>query len=110
MSGDDERVVEYDKLVRDDIPEVVRENDEVPETHVADDAEYARRLREKLVEEAEEFAESGDREELADVVAVVDAVCEHEGVDWEELERRADEKASERGGFGERVVLERVRK
>ncbi|SDM52075.1 Predicted house-cleaning noncanonical NTP pyrophosphatase, all-alpha NTP-PPase (MazG) superfamily [Halogranum gelatinilyticum] len=108
MSGGDERVVEYDKLVRDDIPEIIRADGEKPETHVADDTEYARRLREKLVEEAEEFAESGEIEELADVVAVVDAIGENRGVGWEELERRADEKASERGGFAEGIVLERV--
>ena len=101
---------EYDKLVRDRIPEIIRDSGERPETHVADDAEYARRLREKLVEEAEEFAESGAIEELADVLAVVDAVCEHEGVGWEELERRADEKERERGGFEDRIILDRVRK
>lgn len=100
--------VEYDTLVRDRIPEIIRANDEMPETHVAADAEYGRRLREKLVEEAHEFAESGAVEELADVLAVVDAVCQHEDVTRDELERRVDEKEAERGGFGARIVLECV--
>ncbi|EMA00464.1 nucleoside triphosphate pyrophosphohydrolase [Haloferax denitrificans] len=99
---------EYDKLVRDDIPRIVRESGETPVVHVADDEEFDRRLREKLVEEAEEFAESGRVEELADVYAVVDAVLARRDEDWETVETAAREKAAERGGFEDGVVLERV--
>ncbi|SEK46044.1 nucleoside triphosphate pyrophosphohydrolase [Haloferax larsenii] len=99
---------EYDKLVRDDIPEVIRESGETPITHVADGDEFDRRLREKLVEEADEFAEDGRLEELADVVAVVDAVLDRRGEDWETIEALAGEKAENRGGFEDGVVLERV--
>jgi predicted house-cleaning noncanonical NTP pyrophosphatase (MazG superfamily)/NTP pyrophosphatase (non-canonical NTP hydrolase) len=55
----------------------VEANDQTPITHEADDEEYETLLGEKLVEEAREFRESGDAEELADVLAVVDAVREH---------------------------------
>ncbi|MCO8265958.1 nucleoside triphosphate pyrophosphohydrolase [Haloferax sp. AB510] len=99
---------EYDKLVRDDIPRIVRESGETPVVHVADDEEFDRRLREKLVEEAEEFAESGRVEELADVYAVVDAVLARRDEDWETVQTAAREKAAERGGFEDGVVLERV--
>ncbi|RDZ54831.1 hypothetical protein C5C07_04740 [Haloferax sp. Atlit-4N] len=99
---------EYDKLVRDDIPRIIRESGETPVVHVADDEEFDRRLREKLVEEAEEFAESGRPEELADVYAVVDAVLDRCDEDWEWVETVAREKAAERGGFEDGVVLERV--
>lgn len=99
---------EYDKLVRDRIPELVEESGETPETHVADDAEYERRLREKLVEEATEFGEDGDIEELADVAEVVRAIREFRGVDRDELVDLRDEKAAERGGFEDRIVLDAV--
>lgn len=105
----DPSVETYDKLVRDRIPEIVREDDGVPETHVADDVEYRRRLAEKLVEESVEFAESGDVAELADVFAVVSALCEELDIDRTQLERIERRKADERGGFAERIVLERVR-
>lgn len=101
-------MTEYHKLVRDDIPEVVRENGETPVTHVAEDAEYRMRLREKLCEEAEEFRESGDSEELADVLEVLAAIRDAEGVAQAELDRLREEKAEERGRFSEGVVLERV--
>lgn len=98
----------YDKLVRDRIPELIEADGENPITHRADDAEYDRRLREKVVEEAGEFAESGDPEELADVLAVVEAIRAFEGIDPERLADLRHEKRERRGGFGDRIVLERV--
>lgn len=99
---------EYDKLVRDGIPEIIREIGERPVVHVADDAEYADRLADKLDEETAEFRESGELEELADVLEVVRAICRHRGVEFEQVQQLREEKASERGEFGDRVVLEAV--
>ncbi|WP_224337353.1 nucleoside triphosphate pyrophosphohydrolase [Haloprofundus halobius] len=118
---------EYDKLVRDDIPGIIRDSGKRPVTHVADDEEYRKRLAEKLVEEAEEFRESearsvseessgersdprdsGGPEELADVLEVVDAIREELDVAADELERMRREKREARGGFAKGVVLERV--
>lgn len=101
-------MTQFDKLVRDRIPDVVRENGERPVTHVAEGPEYRMRLREKLCEEAEEFRETGDPEELADVLEVLAAIRDAEGVGQAELERLREEKAQERGRFDDRVVLERV--
>lgn len=101
-------MTEYHKLVRDRVPEIIHENGETPETHVAEDAEYRMRLREKLCEEAEEFRESGDTEELADVLDVVEAIRAAEDIDREELANLRKSKTNERGGFGDGIVLERV--
>ncbi|WP_410765306.1 hypothetical protein [Haloferax sp. DFSO60] len=99
---------EYDKLVRDEIPHIIRESGESPRTHVAEGEELDRRLAEKVVEEAREFEASHRIEELADIVAVIDAVLVREEVDWETLRELVSEKAAERGGFEDGVVLERV--
>lgn len=99
---------EYDKLVRDDIPEVIEGNGKTPVTHVADDAEYERRLLDKLDEEVEEYRKDGTVEELADVLEVVHAIGKHHGISREELDQRRESKADERGRFDERIVLERV--
>ena len=101
-------VTEYDKLVRDRIPAVIRENDETPVTHVAESEEYRRRLREKLCEEAAEFRESDEPSELADVLEVIAAIRDAENIDADELERLREEKAEKRGRFEEGIVLERV--
>ncbi|WP_257299430.1 nucleoside triphosphate pyrophosphohydrolase [Haloarchaeobius sp. FL176] len=99
---------EYDKLVRDRIPEVVRENDETPVTHTVDGEAYRERLREKLVEEATEFRDDPTVEELGDVLDVVAAIREAEPVDEGDLQRKRRAKAAQRGGFEDGVVLDRV--
>ncbi|MFC7204244.1 hypothetical protein ACFQJC_12020 [Haloferax namakaokahaiae] len=105
---------EYDKLVRDDIPRIIRKSGETPVTHVADGEEFDRRLAAKLVEEAREFEEAREvdendqLEELADVVAVIDAILARNEEDWETLRRLVSEKESERGGFEDAIVLECV--
>ena len=99
---------EYDKLVRDRIPEVVREDGETPVVHEVDGEAYRDRLAAKLVEEAEEYAESRNVEELADVLEVVDALENALDIEDGELVQRQAEKASKRGRFEDGVVLERV--
>ncbi|MFC7074807.1 hypothetical protein ACFQJ7_15925 [Halovenus rubra] len=101
---------EYDKLVRDKIPEIIEANDEDPTTYVADGEEYATRLGEKLTEEVTEYQKSGDIEELADILEVVHAIRENSGVSVDELQEIRDEKAEQRGRFEDGIVLERVNK
>jgi predicted house-cleaning noncanonical NTP pyrophosphatase (MazG superfamily) len=98
----------HDKLVRDRIPEIIERNGETAVTHVADDDEYQRRLCEKLDEETEEFRASGDLDELADVMEVVLAICAARDIDPDTLRQRRQAKANARGGFADRIVLERV--
>lgn len=99
---------EYDKLVRDRIPQVVREDGETPIVHEAEGEEYRDRLASKLLEEAEEYAESRRVEELADVLEVLDAIQAARALEDGELSRLRVEKAEERGRFDKGIVLERV--
>jgi predicted house-cleaning noncanonical NTP pyrophosphatase (MazG superfamily) len=99
---------EYDKLVRDRIPDVVRENDETPVAHTVEGEAYRERLRAKLVEEATEFRDDPTVEELGDVLDVVAAIREAEPIDEHELQLKRRAKQEERGGFEDGVVLDRV--
>ncbi|WP_415382757.1 hypothetical protein [Halosimplex sp. TS25] len=101
---------EYDKLVRDDIPRIIRENGDEPVTHEASGEEYRERLHEKLDEEVAEFHDDPSAGELADVLTVLDALGECHGLEAEEVERVRREKADERGAFDDGVVLEAVRR
>lgn len=96
----------YDKLVRDEIPAVIRADGTEPVTERVDGAAYERRLAEKLREETAEFCEARDPKELADVLAVVDTLVEQVG--RETVERLREQKAAERGRFDDGVVLLRV--
>ncbi|MEU9706781.1 nucleoside triphosphate pyrophosphohydrolase [Streptomyces sp. NPDC047981] len=101
------RKSEYGKLVRDSIPQIIREGGAEPVTYVAGPEEYRNRLRDKLGEEVAEFLEADDAsapEELADVLEVVHALAADLGVDAGQLEKIREVKASERGGFADRIV------
>ena len=99
---------EYDKLVRDDIPEIIEADGETPVTHVVDGEAYEERLFDKLDEEAAELREEPGADELADVFEVLDALRTQLDIDEEELERVRERKAGGRGRFDDGIVLERV--
>ncbi|MGW8356517.1 pyrophosphohydrolase domain-containing protein [Streptomyces wedmorensis] len=95
------------KLVRDRIPEIIRENGAVPVTYIADPEEYRRRLELKLVEEVDEFLGADDeakQAEAADILEVLLALVAEIGLDPDQLEKIRCAKADERGGFANRVV------
>lgn len=98
--------MKYNKLVRDKIPEIIRQQGRSPAIHIADEEEYWQKLKEKLVEEAKEFLESGSKEELADIFDVIDAICLYKGFDKDELVRIQEAKAIERGKFTNKIILD----
>ena len=98
--------MKYNKLVRDKIPEIIRKKGETAVTHIADEAEYWAKLKEKIAEEVKEFQEAESAEELADVLEVIDAIVEFKKMDMNEIVRIQREKAEKRGGFKERIILE----
>lgn len=95
----------YNKLVRDRIPEIIENSGEKAIVRILDDAEYKRRLEDKLDEEIAEYHESKELEELADILEVVYALCEAQGDSIEELMRRYYQKHEERGGFSKKIFL-----
>lgn len=63
------------KLVRDRIPELMRQQGGDPQVRILhDDKEYMQALRDKLLEEVAEFKENPSIEELVDVMEVVEAL------------------------------------
>ncbi len=97
----------YGKLVRDRIPQIIRDAGAEPMTYTADLLEYRRRLREKLGEEVSEFLTAEDAEaaeELADVLEVVRALAADLGVGPAQLEKIRQAKHDDRGGFTDRTV------
>ena len=93
--------MEFNKLVRDKIPQMIEAQGEKPVTRTLGDGEYHAALEQKLLEEAGEYRESRELAELADILEVVFALCEADG---HTLEARR-EKREIRGGFAERVFL-----
>ncbi len=104
----------YNKLVRDKIPEIIKNNGEKPITRILEDEEYNKELEKKLVEECNEVInamESEERaEELADCLEVITALAKQEGKTLEDIINLATKKNIKRGGFDNRIFLETVEK
>jgi predicted house-cleaning noncanonical NTP pyrophosphatase (MazG superfamily) len=96
------------KLVRDLVPEVIRESGAEPVTWPADESEYVPALRRKLVEEAAEAAAAVGRDalcaELADVVETVRALAEAADLTYADVDNRRIAKLAARGGFTGRTM------
>lgn len=103
-------VVVHRKLVRDRIPDIIRESGSDPVCRILSKEELREELKNKLCEEAEEFRRSGEKEELADVLEVLRAIMAEMNLTFDELERIRAEKYQERGGFADGVWLEKVLK
>ena len=96
------------KLVRDRIPEIIREAGGDPVTVVLSPEEYPSALMAKLTEEVDELlGAQGDHvaEELADVLEVLTAIAALNGMDWRSVDELRVDKRAARGGFEGRVWL-----
>ncbi|MFN8031882.1 MAG: nucleoside triphosphate pyrophosphohydrolase [Mycobacterium sp.] len=98
------------KLVRDLIPDIIRESGRRAEVHYLAGEELVRALGTKLCEEAQEAADVvDDREklvgELADLTEVMSALMKLRGIDDSEVVQAAKLKATQRGRFESGVWL-----
>lgn len=102
------KVKKYDKLIRDNIPEIIKNSGKKVITKRLSDEEYIEALNSKLVEELQEYLESSSVEELADLVEVVYGILDCKGVSIDEFENVRKNKNRERGAFRERLLLVEV--
>ena len=98
--------MKYDKLIRDNVPEIIKAKGGNPVTRIAADAEYWEKLTDKLREEVAEFLHDDKVEELADILEVVEAICAYKNVAFAEVMAMKEKKATERGTFSKRLILE----
>ncbi len=95
--------MEYNKLVRDKIPEILDKKNLFYEKKIASNEEYKKELVKKLLEEANEFFETPTGEELGDVIEVIMALKKlPEYLNVEEIRKK---KRNARGGFEQRIIL-----
>ena len=102
------KTIEYHKLVRDRIPEIIEEAGKSCVCSVLSQQDYISLLDQKLNEELAEYQESKSMEELADLLEVIYAVAAARGSSIEEVEKIRIKKKEKRGGFEKRILLETV--
>ena len=96
-----------EKLVRDRIPEIIAEEKSCEvDYRIAAPAEYTDFLLKKLTEEVQEFLESREPMELADILEVVHQLGKETGLNPEDIEQLRREKEISRGGFQKRIIMD----
>ena len=95
------------KLIRDRVPEILDRRGVEFTTTVLDDADFARALRMKILEEAQEVADAETAadlvEEFGDLYEVLMTLAKHEGLDEQDIRTRASAKRETHGGFAGRL-------
>ena len=101
-------VDKYNKLVRDKIPEIIKQQGNIPTVKILDDENYFNALNQKLTEEVAEYLDSFTIDELADIVEVIYAIVKHKGLSLKDFEAIRLSKHDERGGFDDKLFLVEV--
>jgi predicted house-cleaning noncanonical NTP pyrophosphatase (MazG superfamily) len=99
---------EYNKLIRDQIPEILAAQNVAFSVEEMTEIDYRQALRTKLIEEAEEAAEADDADfitELADLLEVIDATMAAYGISRNQVLDCQTNRRTERGGFMQKLRL-----
>jgi len=91
------------KLVRDKIPEIIKETGKYPITRTLSEEEYLIELDKKLNEEVAEYQADKSMEEIADIMEVIFAICKARNYSQEQIGNIKREKREKRGGFEKRI-------
>ena len=102
------KTIIYNKLIRDKIPEIIEKYGKKAIVEKVDGQELLELLNDKLTEELDEYRESGNVEELADLVEVTYGILDYKGISIEEFEEMRLKKNKQRGAFREGLVLLKV--
>ncbi|KEH98754.1 nucleoside triphosphate pyrophosphohydrolase [Clostridium botulinum] len=98
----------YNKLVRDKIPEIIKNSNKKFDSKIVTDKVALELLHAKLDEEVSEFHNDKNLEELADIMEVICSLSKKLGYSEDELLNKRLEKRNSRGGFDKNIVLEKV--
>lgn len=95
----------YNKLVRDKIPTIIKEDGRKCTLRILENEEYRQELNTKLKEEVNEYITDNNVEELADIVEVIYGILDSMDVSREEFEKIRMQKVEKRGAFKEKIFL-----
>ena len=101
----------YDKLVRDNVPNIINNQDRQTCKYrvLKSEDEYFKYLVKKVVEEIHEFYEDPTNLSMADVVEVLLTIGHLKNLDYRHIEKARMKKLVENGGFTKKYILESVK-
>lgn len=102
----------YNKLVRDNIPDIIKSNGGEPIFRELNEEEYWEYLLKKDEEELLEVKSADSieerKKELADKLELIRTMALYNGFSLEDIIEEADKKKNKNGGFEKRLLLEKV--
>jgi len=98
--------MKYNKLVRDNIPDIIIKSGYLIKTHKALNGEYLEHLYLKLIEELMEFRSNPCEEEMADIYEVLQALEIYHNLDGDDIKKEQFSKKAIKGGFLSGIILE----
>lgn len=101
-------IIKYNKLVRDRIPELIEESGRKQVSRKLSEDEYFHALVDKVIEEIQEFRESGLEEEIADVYEALDCLVKLKAYEPLHIDYLRLIKREARGSFLEGILLVEV--
>jgi predicted house-cleaning noncanonical NTP pyrophosphatase (MazG superfamily) len=103
------KVVRYNKLIRDKIPEIIREAGWIPVTKVLEEKEFLSAAKKKVLEEAKELIQAKDKkgiiDEIIDIQELLDVLMLEVGLSKAEIKKLQTKKRKKRGGFKKKLFL-----
>lgn len=103
-------MITHNKLVRDNIPEIISRSGGTPHTRVLNDTEYKQALRAKVIEESYELSQAITTDdilnELADVFELLYTIARVENLSINDIMIQRTKKLETNGGFDQKIFLE----
>ena len=103
---------EYNKLVRDKMPDIIKDKGSNPVIRVLDTKRYKKELEKKLLEGCKKVSRTKRSDTrldvLADMLEVINSLASLENKTLKDIERVADLKRQYQGGFQGKIYLEKV--
>jgi len=94
------------KLIRDNIPGIMKEIGKQPKTHAANEKEFEEALIGKLDEELKEIKEGRNVEEIADLIEVAYTLAKEYGATEDKVNILRKQKNLKNGAFEKKIILE----
>ncbi len=102
-------IKKYNKLIRDKIPEIIKEVGWKPKLKTLNKKDFLTKLKKKVLEEAEELIKAKSKKEIIDEVVdiqeLLDALAEEIKITKSRIKKFQAAKRKKRGGFKKRLFL-----
>ena len=108
------KAIKYNKLIRDKIPEIIKNAGLTPSVKVLNKKEYLKEIKKKFIEEVKELVEAKTKKEvineIIDIQELIDTLVYEIDLTKSELKKQQKIKNKKRGGFKKRLFLIKTEK